>query len=343
MIKPPLEVSSSSEDFFLIEGGKATGPFKGIEVWAKIQAGKINGNTPARTHSVATWMKLNHTSWEKYGIRVNDDFDQPDTASEKKPVPIQNESQKFRWRVKETKIKDMAMVSENLPLTVGQENLSNSEVSELSENQKYSLCLELGLWEKLLNDIKDQDFLDGLEDMNFLRAAIDRVEALSAKLIKNGVLNVSPNAYLSSEYDDFDNDAEKVEKMVLDLAKVIKSENFLEEFLNSSSKEDGLLKLEKIKTEVYMACVDFHKRNAHRIEIEGELKIWEFFAEKFGEDDDILLIQDLINIELRTIQMLCLQRTLPSCAKLAKPYFFLKTCLKLMELFDLTVIKFYLN
>ena len=188
------------------------------------------------------------------------------------------------------------MVSENLPLTVGQENLSNSEVSELSENQKYSLCLELGLWEKLLNDIKDQDFLDGLEDMNFLRAAIDRVEALSAKLIKNGVLNVSPNAYLSSEYDDFDNDAEKVEKMVLDLAKVIKSENFLEEFLNSSSKEDGLLKLEKIKTEVYMACVDFHKRNAHRIEIEGELKIWEFFAEKFGEDDDILLIQDLINI-----------------------------------------------
>ena len=88
MIKPPLEVSSSSEDFFLIEGGKATGPFKGIEVWAKIQAGKINGNTPARTHSVATWMKLNHTSWEKYGIRVNDDFDQPDTASEKNPSPF---------------------------------------------------------------------------------------------------------------------------------------------------------------------------------------------------------------------------------------------------------------
>ena len=117
----PLEVSTSTLDYFLIEDGKSTGPHKAIEVWAKIQAGRINGKTPAWTAGLEEWKRLHKSNWKEHGIHIPEDA-QAETKTE------QQEGGR-------------------------RQDKAEQEKEDLTEAQSYHLVLELGLWEKLLNDI----------------------------------------------------------------------------------------------------------------------------------------------------------------------------------------------
>jgi len=169
----------------------------------------------------------------------------------------------------------------------------------LKNKEVYFHILELGLWERLLKRIGEQNALEQLEDIKFLKQLSSRIKSLSTRLNQKEIIRGSPLDFISSEYRDFDSDAEKVESQIIDICRRISSNEFWEDLLTPSSKP--LRIITSLENEVVNLCKEFKERNGHRIFANDDLNVWSVYSENFGENEDMPLINGLLEIAIKDI------------------------------------------
>jgi hypothetical protein len=276
MSQTPEQVEGSQSEYYINESGNLkVGPLKAQEVRAKIQTGSINGNSLAWEKGLREWKKLNDPYWEKHGLVL------PDTDSKNTIAPEGDGKPKYLWKVKQT-------AEDSSEVRVG---------AEVSEGQDlYLLKIEMGWWEKLLEEIHKQDLIEELGDITYLNEQKERIVKLSDNLREKGLLEGTAGEFIAAEYHHFDKSAERVEEEVRGLSLKLKSQEFLMDFLNSTgtiSKEEVFL---PITGAIHSLCRNFAQDNAHRILGSDNLDIWKLFGDKYGESEDIPLLCDLVKI-----------------------------------------------
>ena len=168
--------------------------------------------------------------------------------------------------------------------------------SNNSNSIDYLKKIEIGLWENILTQLENEDKLSALEDINFLGNLKTRFEKLNNSLILSGSLNSTARMFTETEYDKFDKDAESVELKLNEILQNMLSKSFLNEFFDTNSKEKATEKLHNIEDEIIQLCQEFKKRNDYRIIGNNNVELWTSFGDKFGEEEDLPLINDLIQI-----------------------------------------------
>jgi hypothetical protein len=177
-------------------------------------------------------------------------------------------------------------------------NIDKPEIT-LKNKEVYFQILELGLWERLLKRIGEQNALEQIEDIKFLKQLSSRINSLSTRLNQKEIIRGSPLDFISSEYMDFDSDAEKVESQIIDICRRIRSNEFWEDLLTPSS--DPLRIITSLENEVVNLCKEFKERNGHRIFANDDLNVWSVYSENFGENEDMPLINGLLEIAINDI------------------------------------------
>ena len=272
----PEQIDESQTELYVVESGNLRiGPLKASEIRAKIKAGSINSNSLAWEKGLSEWKKLNDPYWEKHGF-VFQESDSQDT------ITIEgDDSTKYRWKLKETK---------EAATKVG----IGSKGSQ--EKDLYLLKIELGWWEKLLEEIQKQDLIEELGDITYLNEQKERILKLSEELREKGLLEGTAGEFIAKEYHLFDKSAEKVEEEIRRLGLKLKSNEFLMDFLNSTefvSKDEIFV---PITDAIHALCRKFAQDNGHRIIGQDNLDIWKLFGDKYGESEDIPLLCDLVKI-----------------------------------------------
>ena len=275
----PQKFAESKLDYYLNETGNSTvGPLKASELWKKLEDGQITGKTFAFTKGLTEWKRLEDSYWEEHGLALHSS-DAPISVPRKV-----NEDSKFRWKIKQ---KDDDHT----------EALIDSDISEsLRSKDLYLLKIEMGWWEKLLEEIQKQDLVEELNDITYLSEQKQRIVGLSENLREKGLLVGTAGDFISTEYHDFDKSAEKVEEEIQKVSLKMESTDFLTDYLNSSetiSKEEIFL---PITNEIQSLCKKFIQDNDHRILGKDNLDIWNLFGGKYGESEDLPLLYDLVKI-----------------------------------------------
>jgi hypothetical protein len=203
-------------------------------------------------------------SWAKYTVATNN-------LENQSGAYVKPEQPKQRWKVKKNK-------------------------GFISKKQNYFEVLELGLWQKLLNQFTEENTLEELGDIKYLRELNKKIEQLTTKLNGFGIINGSPLEFIDNEYNTFDKDAEEVEAQIFDHYEGMLSTDYLDELFDLPSKNEALKKLMGTEQKIHTLCKTFKERNTHRTFGDNNLKFWEIFAEKFGENEDLPLIRNLLMV-----------------------------------------------
>jgi hypothetical protein len=263
-------IASSKNNYYLVVSGEKIGPLKGLEVWAKIQTSTINEKTLAWTEGLKEWKALDDSSWEEHGIRIV-------AKAPKQPLDAgvhQTECQPLSSEI----VRHRPQALEPEP-----------------ESEIYLRKLELGWWSKVLNQIEKADILEDLDSLNLLQTLQQRIRVLSVKLIESGVMLGNAFDFIDSEYYDLDKSAELAEKKVQSLLEEVASDSFIEDLFNSNAKEEGIAKLLNIIKGIHNICQKFCEANSQKITADV-MVVWNMVGDRFGENEDLPLIHDLIGI-----------------------------------------------
>ena len=267
---------------------KRIGPISAADVKAKLKAGQISGETLVITLGMTEWKRLDDSFWDKDEIRVGELVKESDASMTQQKITSSTTPQSERGH---SGTSDPAKISSN-QLEVKSELVDSMHAEE---NKLYLFKIELGWWQKLLSEIQNQDLIEDLQDIAFLKEQEERITSLSRNLSAKGLMEGSARDFIADEYHSFDKAAEKVEKQVAGILQKLNEDEFITEFFNSTNAV-GKDWFQSHLNQVQALCHKFTVANSHRIVGNDNLDVWRLFGEKYGEEEDLPLLRDLIMV-----------------------------------------------
>lgn len=194
----------------------------------------------------------------------------------------------FLWS---PELKNWTAVSKKLLFELGIEFEAGSK-SSIRVYSNYWAAIELGWWDKLLDEIINADCLEALGDLTFLNSLKSKAKSLFKKATDDEV-DESPSAFLIKEYNILDKSAEACETDIITLVRSFVELEQLQDYFISDKPfnlEKNLISLQK---SIAIRIRKFRDLNSIRLHSDGIIKVWNLAADNFGQSEDLPLIFDL--------------------------------------------------